>query len=398
MRWTDLDVPATAPPRVLIELYRRSSQQGKEDPDFLISLGIALRQVWDMAGAVEAFQRAEALDPEGFHAFGELADSLYMLELDDDALTVINRGHQKGFSNWNMEYIRASALRRLKKHPQAKEALRNAVAMSTYAFAAAEDLLAYAAETQDGDVLLDACDALPSTYKTSAPNIAYRAAAYSLLGRRDDACALIDLDRQVVQVAFEPSRTFESLRAFNAILMDEIAANAVAYREFPGNVPPDPAALRNNQLNVVAAKAYPALAAWLRVIIQKELERYRADTSSHMFVYAPEAGYLYTRGYIHRHAEHNGLHMHSNAVLSGVYHVRVPDEAFNPNEHLGVLQLGLLPPALKNFVPCWRQHAIQPVPGIVTLFPSFVFHDFAPTRSEQPRVALGIDLRAAVPE
>jgi tetratricopeptide (TPR) repeat protein len=342
-------------------------------------LGQAAMGMSDWSVAIAAFRRALELRPDGFTHFEHLASAQYAAAMLQDVLMTVAEAEAQGTFSWPLAFNRARALKRLGRTEAAIASARSSVELSAQAHEAAEVLLRWMCEAGDGGALLDACEALPEAHRRGAAYWGYRAVALDLLGRREEAGALMDLDRHVVRCGLEPAG---GAARFNGRLAEEILRDAAPFAT-PGA--DDQAALGNTTLD--ASDAYRELSPWLRAEVERRLE----SASDPLAKVAPASGYLLCRAYVFRRRGHVGLHLHSAGVVAGVYHVQTPGDLAG---NAGCLMLGLAPPELPEYRPSWPIRRVRPDPGTLTLFPPYVFHDFVPTGSNEPRIAIGVDLRA----
>jgi uncharacterized protein (TIGR02466 family) len=83
-------------------------------------------------------------------------------------------------------------------------------------------------------------------------------------------------------------------------------------------------------------------------------------------------------------------HLHPQGWISSCYYVAVPDVAKDPDAKQGWIKFGepAVPVALKNAV----RHAIQPVPGRLVLFPSYMWHGTVPFHAAAVRTTIAFDV------
>ena len=377
MLWVDGDARPRPPPREQQAFWAAVVEARPQDGRALARLGLSSAALQDWLPAADALERAHAAAPERFAAFDALAAAQLALARPDDVLATIAGAERAERLSWIGELSRARAHHRRGEIAEACASALRAVRMSSEAHEEAEQLLSWMCARRDGGALLAACETLPEAHQGRPAERGYRAIALDLLGRHDEAGELIDLPAGLAQATFAPPG---DEACFNDALAAEVERHAVE----DGPAHDRQSSLKNTALDAAGAHAFPVLATWVRA----RLEAHCALMSAK----APAAGYLLARGFIYRRGGHNGVHMHSAAHVAGVYHVRMPSDLAGD---AGILMLGLAPPEMGDYKPSWRVVRVAPQPGTLTLFPAHVFHDFRPTGSERPRVAIGIDLRAA---
>jgi tetratricopeptide (TPR) repeat protein len=378
------------PPLERVAFWRRITNHRSGDARAMTMLGLALADQPDVAEAIRTLQRAEAMGPEAFRAFFALARMQFLAHEYDAVLSTEERAASRSVRDWGLALLKGRSLAFLGRLRESQDALLEAVGLSPHAHEAAEVYLAAVCATGRGDDLLEACNRLPEAYEESAACVGYRAIALDLLGRDEEARALMNLDRQVAQFRFDPPAEFGDLATFNGNLASEIGANALGDPSTGAQID----GYQNIHLDITGGRAFHALASWVKAMIDRQLAEMQRTRSSPLVNRLPPAGRLLARGFIYKGSAHNGVHMHSAGIVSGVYHVQVPGDSAAAGSN-GTLHVGLGPNVLPGYEPRWPKRAIEPVPGTLTLFPSYAFHDFEATHSLRPRVAIGIDLRAA---
>jgi len=84
-------------------------------------------------------------------------------------------------------------------------------------------------------------------------------------------------------------------------------------------------------------------------------------------------------------------HLHPEGWISSCYYVTVPKETDNQQTHNGWIKFGepSLQLPLKNPV----RRAVQPVPGRLVLFPSYMWHGTVPLEAASPRTTIAFDVK-----
>jgi hypothetical protein len=250
-------------------------------------------------------------------------------------------------------------------------------------------MLGLVARKADGGPLLALCDELPVAYRRGAVALAYRALAFSKLGRTEDAGRLVDLNRHVSIAHFEPPAGFGGLEAFNAGLAREILKDppTPTHRKDGVNIEYDQDMNRND--------AFLALRDFVAGQIEAYLDRFEETALDQIMPPRPEAGSLFGANTVLRGAGANGQHIHKRGYVSSVYYVAVP--AADPDDLRGSLVLGPCDRYSRGHVACWGVRHIKPRPGMLVIFPSHLFHDVVPTQSQEVRISIPADLVAHPP-
>ena len=92
--------------------------------------------------------------------------------------------------------------------------------------------------------------------------------------------------------------------------------------------------------------------------------------------------------------DHQSSHIHNQGWMSGVYYVSLPENSVEENPYAGWLEFnrpGYGLPALggeENF------ERIAPKPGMIVMFPSYVWHGTIPFTSQDTRISIAFDVHA----
>lgn len=104
---------------------------------------------------------------------------------------------------------------------------------------------------------------------------------------------------------------------------------------------------------------------------------------------------------INNKGDYHNLHNHPHSYLSGTYYVAVPEQNLESDQ-----RQDLNPGAISFFDPrpqanmkaiagdgqIEAEHRIDPVPGMILLWPSFIHHLVHPNVSEDPRVSISFNV------
>ena len=96
-----------------------------------------------------------------------------------------------------------------------------------------------------------------------------------------------------------------------------------------------------------------------------------------------------------RGAGHQQPHHHPGCWMTGVYYVSARCDVPRPDSPgPGVIRIGRLP-AWAGVEPPWPVLDIEPTPGTLLLFPSYVPHETLPPGDEAERISVAFDVAAA---
>lgn len=83
-------------------------------------------------------------------------------------------------------------------------------------------------------------------------------------------------------------------------------------------------------------------------------------------------------------------HFHSNGWVSSALYVATPDASRSGSDRQGWLKLG--EPPFQTRPPLPPEHFVQPEPGLLVLFPSYMWHGTVPFTSEETRLSVAFDI------
>lgn len=368
------------------EAMRRAIEASPRDPRLHAAYGAVLFEMRRFPEAVDALEAAATLDPTGFAAWGMLAACLLRSRRHAEALDLCDhRWTGERGANWH--YARGRALRKLGRPDEARAEHLRVVELGDPGLNSVRALLEGWAKDLDGPALLDFCESVDHRYRDTAAIRAYRALGYSLTGRGAEARALVDLDRAVARVPFDPPAEFGGIHAFNHALGEAILADP----------PPSPFlgdADMNYAIRIRDSAPLTALRSFIRTAVADYCARLDELGLTDIMPPPPERGRLGCGTVVLRREGRNHQHIHTSAYVSTVYHVRVPELAEGDNEQRGALALGVCDELAPGHRAAWGERYVPAVPGMLTIFPSHFFHDVVPTRSDEPRISVVSDLSA----
>jgi hypothetical protein len=228
----------------------------------------------------------------------------------------------------------------------------------------------------------------------SAWLIAQYLIALSLLGRRAAVAQLLDYDRLITERDIACPAGFASLAAFNAALRDEIfALEAKVSGQEPKDVIRDGQRIKGGlqgAIDKLGAERAPASAALLAEFA-RQAEDYAAGLEDGLQRRArPRATTVATEVIVTGRGSSVSRHTHACSWLSGVYYVAVPPGTGEGGSG-GCMEFG--PPVHKVALPdgLWPTRLLRPRPGLMALFPGYVYHHVHPNAVAGERIAITYD-------
>jgi hypothetical protein len=242
-----------------------------------------------------------------------------------------------------------------------------------------------------------AADALPfiRTHRIRMPDsqawVAYEATAARLLGH-ELYPRLYDYDRLVQVFDLEAPPGWSSMRELNAALIEALA-DSHAFR----NHPLDQSLRHGTQTaRSLLSDPNPAVKAILQAF-ESPIEQYRrrlGQDPSHPMSARNRGVARFTGAWSVRlqRLGYHVNHFHPDGWVSSAYYVEVPPEAADARAQSGWIKFG----EPRYEVPgAGAERFIQPVPGRLVLFPSYMWHGTMPIYGDNPRMSIAFDIKPA---
>jgi hypothetical protein len=214
----------------------------------------------------------------------------------------------------------------------------------------------------------------------------YVAVTYAKLGDAKSARSMISLEELVDVQDLSAPPEFPDLDRFHQALVKEILAHPTLVADPPGK-----ATRGGRQTGALRSSDGAACKAMLQVIRAK-VEEYLAGAdykTQRFYEYAPKVARLDVWAVVYGRSTYQEPHHHASGWLSGVYYVLGSRSA--AGDFRGSLLLGTLPSS-DAVAPPWGVRAVQPVPGRLVMFPSYVPHSTEPTDADEGRISIAFDV------
>ncbi|MEA3052871.1 MAG: hypothetical protein QOG72_1774 [Sphingomonadales bacterium] len=243
----------------------------------------------------------------------------------------------------------------------------------------------------DPERLLRLCDEMLGRDPAAAHALHYKAVALAQLGRGEESAALMGIDRFLRLAPLPAPPGFGGEEAFRDAVREEILANPTLHRDPAGHA--TRSGLRTRFFPVAGDRAATALVAAIKAALGAYAEDLAGD---HPFVRARPARAIFTPwALLFRGAGHQLPHHHPGCWVTGVYYVSARFEPPRPGAPSpGLLRIGMLP-AWAGVEPPWPVLEIEPRPGTLLLFPSFVPHETVPPGDGAERISVAFDVARA---
>ena len=236
--------------------------------------------------------------------------------------------------------------------------------------------------------LLARCDAALAARPTFTNGVYFKALTLARLGRAEDARDTLSTRRFVSIGDLPAPEGFATGAAFREALAAEIARNPTIVAN-----PRAKGARGSRRPRRLRQPGAPLIEILIRQFKQAiEAHVARIETEAGGFGYTPPAkAGLDVWATLFGGDGYELSHLHPSGWLSGVYYVsapRLPDESgFG-----GALLLGALDKERHAVDPPWEVRRIEPVPGRLVLFPSYVPHATEPSGLAGERISVAFDV------
>ncbi|CAJ0888710.1 hypothetical protein AMST5_03900 [freshwater sediment metagenome] len=238
--------------------------------------------------------------------------------------------------------------------------------------------------------VLDICQAALA-HQTGNTSAYYELAlTFALMGRRDEAQEMMNLNQFINVLDLENPCSYRDAFAFESALAAEIASDETLKSDPPGT---STQGGFHTDLYLPHSEEQTSLCD-LICLIQSQVECFAAELKgppeSPFVKRRPEQARLNAWAVVHPSHGRQTSHIHPQGWLSGVYYVSAPKGSIQ-GARPGSLVLGPVDEEL-NFDPPWGVREINPAPGRLVLFPSYIPHATIPSGSPEPRICVAFDV------
>jgi uncharacterized protein (TIGR02466 family) len=271
---------------------------------------------------------------------------------------------------------------------------RWALAIQPGSIAAANNLAAASLKLSDPKAALCAADRVLRNDAFHVRATAYRTVALRALDQGAEADRLIGFGDLVRAFGLDVSQKYQNLTTFNA----DLATAITTHPNLSSDWDPTQRAIRGGAIVPrLLDHQVPVIEAFetcLRDAIDNAIANL-PDAPSHPFLgRKPRLYDLDAWANILGRSDHQSAHIHNLGWMSGVYYVAVPttESELDENPQAGWIEFnrpGYGIPALSGEAGI---EAIQPKPGMLVLFPSYVWHGTIPFESSGERISIAFDL------
>ena len=226
-----------------------------------------------------------------------------------------------------------------------------------------------------------------------APNdqnvIAYQATAWRLLG--DDRYAeLYDYERFVSTQSLDTPKGWTRLETYLSDLAVALEALHSHYRANPFQQSVE----KGSQVSNLIASPDPVIRAFFEALKEPILQRVRAlgsgaDPLRSRNTFDTRLQGVWSVRLQGSGGRHVG-HVHSKGWLSSACYISLPDSVVTSTRQEGWLKFGQ--PGIATIPPLAAEHSVRPEPGLLALFPSYMWHGTEMFTGNDARLSVAFDL------
>ncbi|HEV2546875.1 MAG TPA: tetratricopeptide repeat protein [Stellaceae bacterium] len=378
-----------------VTFYEQAVAAKRDFVEAHYNLGNALMQVGRTPAAVESYRRAAKLRPSFAPAHNNLGNALQTLERWTDAADAYRRATALAPNVPDVARNLGIVLEKLGDIAGAEAAHRRAIALKpgwSRAYSSLANLLMDHAKPRD---VISLCDAWLAACPGTIEAIGLKSVALELIGEREVAHHLVDLDRFVRITHFTaPPEGYADMAAFNAAL----ARHALTHPTLilPAEDDPRyhcPTLKITGEFLAEPKGPAAALEAMMRKAVSDYLAALAADPVPHPFTAKPPKQWRLTSWAAVLERQGNlDPHIHYDGFVSGVYYCQLPTAVSDASQgQAGWFELGRLPARFEAPVaPDVR--AVRPEEGMMILFPSYIYHRTVPFETGETRISIAFDV------
>lgn len=389
LNWAARQLPPISQ-RTLAKLARASLQRDPS-PEATHRLGALLIGIGEYEEAIAIFESAAAMPANHAGHRKDLARAYLHTGNPEKALTLLrDRDGIWTAAGRGVGCFAAIALLKLDRYSEAKEILIKEIDTSNHGYEPLEVLLRSVLVKEGPEAFDDLCARhVPPAYHNSPVYKGYSALSASMKGDTAAAAQLIDFDL-VWRTSIAVPEPYGTMEEFNRALQQEICVNPDLY-----GFRTEPAKMSSNILGYHNEPELRMLLQSFQSLCESYLKFVEQRGGAARLPAIPDKVDLGLTATILNCGGYHNAHLHRFGLISGTYYVTVPYDPADDGSAGGCLSLGSAVGLIPGHSPCWPTLDIKPEPGMAVMFPSHLFHGVAPSRSEQPRVAVAFDMVAA---
>jgi len=372
--------------RGAVELARHGTRLDPTRPGNWLVLSHALAKLGKFEEATRYLRDAVALLPEAVELRVRLVEILFDQDLFDEALPHVEHAlalapDEPRAKRFHLDLLALTGAH----HDPDTERLSAFLAGSAH-------LLSGAAKSLGAGGALELCESI----LTGRPGHTYatylKALSLAQLGAAEDACRIISTTGRLIEISELPAPPgFSGSASFRHALAEEIRQNPTLAGDHKGKAAQ--ASLQTRSLRQPGAVAVEALLRQIRQAIDAYEQRLIA-ADEELVLHRPRRARIEPWAMVCGSDSRQNSHVHPRGWVTGVYYVAAP-RPDGANAYRGPLVIGAIG-AKQAIEPPWGTREIEPVPGRLVLFPSYVPHATLPSGVAGDRISIAFDVAETV--
>ncbi|MDA7946644.1 MAG: tetratricopeptide repeat protein [Hyphomicrobiaceae bacterium] len=372
-----------------LDAFRAAVKAGPGFAPAHYNLAMALHELGQAEEALKHFDQAVAAEPRHAEAHASKAYVLRMMGRIPDAIQSYKTSLDLSERNAKAWVGLGSCLQEVNKLEDAFTAHRNGMAVDPDYPDAASNLADVLVQMDRPEDAIRACDTYLSRHPGDAAVLAAKSIALNEAGERDAYAGLVDLERFVRPIRHDPPEGYDTIDAFNTALNDHVTSHPTLV-----DAPASHTTMNGKQTGSINAGLKGPVEA-LEALIEKGIEHYMsgvADAQAHPTVAHRPAKYeLSIWGTVLEGEGFQAPHIHPSGWLSGVYYPQVPKIVEDEENKFGWIEFGQPGPEY-HFSKTTELRLVKPEPGMMVMFPSYMFHRTIPFQSNETRISIAFDV------
>lgn len=368
------------------ELARYGTRLDPTRPGNWLVLSHALAKLGKFEEAIGCLREAVALLPEAFELRIRLVEILFDQDLFDEALLHVEHALALAPDEPRAKRFHLNLLALMGAHQHLDIARPSAFLTDS------AHLLNMAAKSLGAGGTLELCESILAERPGHTYATYRKALSLAQLGAAEEACRIISTTGRLIDICELPAPPgYSDDASFRHALAEEIRRNPTLAGDHKGKAAH--ASLQTRSLRQPGAVAVEALLRQIRQAIETYEQRL-IDSGDELFLHRPRRARIEPWAMVCGSDGRQNSHVHPRGWVTGVYYVSAP-RPDGANAYRGPLVIGAVG-SRQTVKPPWGTREIEPVPGRLVLFPSFVPHATLPSGVPGDRISIAFDVAETV--
>jgi uncharacterized protein (TIGR02466 family) len=365
-----------------VELARHGARLDPNTPGNWLVLSHALAKLGKFEEATGCLRDAVALLPRAFEVRIRLVEILFDQDSFDEALLHVEQALALAPDEARAKRFHLDLLALMGAHQNLDIAKLSAFLTDS------AHLLNVAAKSLGSAGTLELCESILAERPGHTCATYLKALSLAQLGAAEEACRIISLTGRLIDIYELPAPPgYSDGASFRHALAEEIRQNPTLVGDHKGKAAH--ASLQTRSLRQPGAVAVEALLRQIRQAIDAYEQRL-IEADEELILHRPRCARVEPWAMVCGGDGRQSSHVHPRGWVTGVYYVSAP-RPDGANAYRGPLLIGAA--GTKQTVkPPWGTREIEPVPGRLVLFPSYVPHSTLPSGVAGDRISIAFDV------